>query len=102
MTGPSPTARTLMMVEAYIAGGTLDEVGEQFGVSRQRVHAAVERHAPRVMRLPTETRMVSVGKKPYELFLQGKCGSCDVSLWGYRPIERTMCGSCAAIAEAAA
>lgn len=102
MTGPAPTNRTLMMVEAYIRGGTLDEVAEQFGVSKQRIHAAVERHAPQVMRPQTETRMVSIGKPPHELYRQGTCASCEVSLWGYRPIVRTMCGYCEAKAEAAA
>ncbi len=99
MTGPAPTKQTHMMVEAYISGATLCEVAKQFGVSPQRVHAAVERHAPKVMRRPTETRMVSVGKPPYELYRQGSCASCEVSLWGYQPTIRTMCGHCSTEAE---
>ncbi|KKL99991.1 hypothetical protein LCGC14_1808900 [marine sediment metagenome] len=102
MTGPAPTKRTRMMVEAYKAGGTLREVAAQFGVSMQRVQQVVERHAPEAMRPRGETRFPSVGKPGHELYHQGKCKTCEVSLWGYRPEPRELCGHCEAIAEAAA
>ncbi len=62
MTGPPPTKRTLMMVEAYKAGGTLREIAEQFGVTVQRVHHVVNCHEPEAMRPRGETRFPSVGK----------------------------------------
>ena len=102
MTGPVPTTRTLMMVEAYKAGGTLLEVAEQFGVTAQRVRTAIKRHAPSAMRPQTETRARSVGPPGHELFKQGKCRLCEVSLWGYRPEPRELCGRCAGKAEEAA
>ena len=46
MTGPAPTARTRSMVEDYELGATLAEVGEIYGVSKQRVAAILKRHAP--------------------------------------------------------
>ncbi len=102
MSGPAPTKRTLMMVEAYKAGGTLLEVAAQFGVTAQRVHIAMKRHAPRFMRPQTQTRFRSVGPSGHELYLQGQCGDCNVSLWGYRPEPRDLCGHCKAVAEVAA
>ncbi len=51
MSGPPPSTRTLRMIEAYKAkGATLREVAYQFGVSHQRVHEAVRKHAPEAMR----------------------------------------------------
>ena len=97
MSGPPVSQRTLMMVEAYKAGGTLVEVAEQFGVTMQRVHIAIKRHAPKAMRPQTETRGRSVGPPGHELFKQGKCRICEVSLWGYRPdVTRELCGHCEA------
>ena len=29
-----------------------------------------------------------------ELFYQGECKKCEVSLWGYRPEPRDLCGHC--------
>ncbi len=52
MTGPAPTKRTLMMVEAYQAGGSLRVVAWIFGCSKNRVSLAVKRHAPESMRAP--------------------------------------------------
>ncbi len=92
MTGPAPTARTRMMVESYEAGATLAEVGQLFGVSKQRVNALVKRHAPSAMRPRGEMRFV--GKSGHELYLQGKCKTCEVSLFGYRPEPRELCGHC--------
>ena len=89
-----------MMVEAYKAGGTLVEVAKQFGVTMQRVEMAVKRHAPSAMRPQTQQRPRSVGKPGHELFKQGKCRDCGVSLWGYRPEPRKLCGHCAALPEA--
>ena len=158
MTGPTPTKRTRMMVEAYEAGGSLSNVGAQFGVSRQRiqqimkrhapksirpsgrhygqtigpsdkvremveayeagatlcevaaqfgvlmttVHKHIQRHALRAMRPPYITRLASVGPPGRELYRQGTCKTCEVSLWGYRPEPRALCGHCANMAEAAA
>ena len=102
MTGPAPTRRTRMILEAYEAGGTLAEVGQIYGVSKQRVASIVKRHAPSAMRPRGETRFPSVGLPGGELYLQGKCETCEVSLWGYRPELREICGHCKAIAEAAA
>lgn len=96
MSGPPVSQRTLMMVEAYKAGGTLVEVAEQFGCTQQRIHIAVERHAPEAMRPQTETRVRSVGPPGHELFQQGQCHICEVSLWGYRPTPRDLCGHCGA------
>ena len=50
MSGPPPTRRTLMMVEAYQAGGSLRLVAWIFGCSKNRVNLAVKRHAPGAMR----------------------------------------------------
>jgi transposase-like protein len=51
MSGPPPSARTLRMVEAYNAKDvSLREIADQFGVSHQRVHEAVRKYAPEVMR----------------------------------------------------
>ncbi len=102
MSGPPATKRTLMMVEAYKAGGTLLEVAKQFGVTAQRVHIAMKRHAPRFMRPQTQTRFRSVGPPGHELYLQGGCRDCKVSLWGYRPEPRGLCGDCEAKTKAAA
>ena len=102
MTGPAPTKRTRMMVAAYEAGSTLAEVGRRYGVSKQRVNALVRRHAPSAMRPRGKTRFPSVGPAGHELYRQGKCKTCEVSLWGYRPEPRELCGHCEAIAEAAA
>ncbi|KKL61447.1 hypothetical protein LCGC14_2195220 [marine sediment metagenome] len=52
MSGPAPTKRTLMMVEAYQAGGSLRLVAWIFGCSKNRVNLAVKRHAPEAMRAP--------------------------------------------------
>ncbi len=95
MTGPAPTKRTRMMVESYEAGATLAEVGLVFGVSKQRVNAIVKCHAPSAMRPRGETRFPSVGPLGHELYHQGKCKACEVSLWGYRPVPRELCGHCA-------
>ncbi len=100
--GPAPTERTRMMVEAYQAGGVLHEVAEQFGVSRQRVHQAIRRHAPEAMRPKTVTRFRSVGPPGHELYRVGSCKKCEVALFAYRPVSRELCGHCEAIAEAAA
>ncbi len=94
MTGPAPTKRTLRMVEDYEFGATVAEVGEIYGVSKQRVAAIVKRHAPSAMRPRGETRFPSVGKPGHELYRQGKCKKCEVSLWGYRPEPRELCGHC--------
>ncbi len=102
MSGPPPTKRTLMMVEAYKAGGNIREVAEQFGVSFQAVHQAIKRQAPSAMRPQTQTRFPSVGKPGHELYKQGKCRTCETPLFGYRPEPRNICGHCAATAEAAA
>ncbi len=102
MTGPAPTLRTRMMVEAYEAGATLSEVGQLYGVSKQRVASIVKRHAPTAMRPRGETRSPSVGPPGHELYRQGKCKTCEVSLWGYRPEPREFCGHCEALAKAAA
>ncbi len=102
MTGPPPTKRTLMMVEAYKVGGTLREIAEQFGVTVQRVHHVVNCHEPEAMRPRGETRFPSVGKPGHELYKQGKCRTCETPLFGYRPEPREICGHCAAVAEAAA
>jgi hypothetical protein len=50
MSGRPVTKRTFMMVKAYQAGGSLRLVAWIFGVSAQRVHQAVKRHAPESMR----------------------------------------------------
>ena len=52
MSGPPPTMRTLMMVEAYLAGGSLRLVAWIFGCSKNRVSKAVHRYAPESMRPP--------------------------------------------------
>ncbi len=102
MTGPPPTARTLMMVEAYKAGGTLREIAEQFGVTMQCVHIHVKRHAPEAMR-PAHTRKYrSAGKPGHEIYRVGSCKSCEIALFAYRPEPRDICGRCAAVVEAAA
>ena len=102
MTGPPPTKRTLMMVEAYKAGGTLLEVAAQFGVTPQRIHIAIKRHAPKAIRPQTETRFPSVGPPGHELYPVGTCVKCEVPLFAYRPIAREICGHCEEIKEAAA
>ncbi len=94
MTGPAASARTMRIVEAYEAGAPLAEVGQLFGISKQRVNAIVRRHAPSAMRPRTETRFPSVGPPGHELYRQGKCKKCKVSLWGYRPEPRELCGHC--------
>ena len=83
-----------MMVEEYVDGATLDEVRLFYGVSKQRVAAAVKRHAPSAMRPRGETRFPSVGPPGHELYRQGKCKTCEVSLFGYRPEPRELCGHC--------
>lgn len=102
MTGPAPTKRTLLMVEAYKAGGTLKEVAGQFGVTPQRVHIAIKRHAPEAMRPQTETRFPSVGPPGHELYRVGTCVKCEVALFAYRPEPRDICGHCEALGKAAA
>ena len=52
MSGRPVTKRTLMMVEAYRAGGSLRLVAWIFGCSKNRVSLAVKRHAPEAMRAP--------------------------------------------------
>ena len=102
MSGLAPTKRTLMMVEAYKAGAPLLKVAEMFGVTPQRVHIAIKRHAPSAMRPQTETRFPSVGPSGHELYRVGTCGKCEVALFAYRPIAREICGHCEEIKEAAA
>ncbi len=92
MSGPPPTARALLMVEAYAAGGSFLQVAKQFGVTPQCVHTHVRRHAPKSIRPRGQTKLASVGALGQELFKQGKCRVCEVSLWGYRPTARTLCG----------
>ena len=102
MSAKGPTKRTLLMVEAYKAGGTLVEVGRQFGVASQCVYIHVKRYAPESIRPHGETRPRSVGPPGHELFRQGTCRDCEVSLWAYRPTPRDLCGHCKAEAKAAA
>ena len=52
MSGPPPTRRTLMMVEACNNGGSLKVVAAMFGVTMQRVHQVVRRHSPEPMHPP--------------------------------------------------
>ncbi len=94
MTGPAPSKRTLGMVEAYEAGGTLAEVGRMYGVSKQRVNAIMKRHAPSAMRPQTMTRFPSAGLPGHELYTVGQCKKCEVSLHSYRPEPREICGHC--------
>ena len=54
MTGRPTTTRTLMMVEAHQAGGSLSLVAWIFGCSTSRVRKAVKRHAPESMRPPLD------------------------------------------------
>ncbi len=96
MTGPAPTKRTRMMVEAYISGGTLEEVATIFNVSKQRVWAAVRRHAKEALALK------GVGPPGGRIFNVGSCCECEISLWAKRREARTMCGYCEAKAKAAA
>ena len=102
MTGPAPSKRTLMMVEAYKAGGTLREVAKKYGVSFQHVQQSIQRHAPESMRPPHTTKFPSVGKPGHELYRVGTCRDCEVALFAYRPESREICGHCAATREAAA
>ncbi len=94
MSGPAPAKRTLMMVEAYEAGATLAEVGELFGVSKQRVQLAVKKHNPNTMRPQTVTRFRSAGPPGQELYTVGTCRVCGVGLGSYRPIARDICAHC--------
>lgn len=94
MSGPAPTQRTLDMVEAYQVGATLDEVADLYGVSMQRVHEAVQRHAPESMRPQGQTTFKSVGPPGHELYMVGKCKDCGIALGSYRPIARKICGEC--------
>ncbi len=50
MTGRPTTKRTLLMVEAYQAGGSFCLVAWIFGCSQNRVRQAVKRHAPEALR----------------------------------------------------
>ncbi len=51
MTGPPVSDKTLRMVEVYkTTDASLRQIGEQFGVSHQRVHEAVLKYAPEAMR----------------------------------------------------
>ena len=102
MTGPPPTQRTRMMVKAYQAGGSLREVGQQFGVSMQRVQQAVKQHAPESMRPPYVGKFPSVGKPGHELYRVGSCKKCEVALFAYRPEPRELCGHCRVVSEATA
>ena len=90
MSGPPPTKRTLMMVEAVQAGGTMAAVGEMFGVSKQRVSAAVARHT-----------FPSVGPPGGELYIVGKCRVCQIPLGAYKPEEKDLCGRCESTDELA-
>ena len=83
MSGPPPTRRTLAMVEAVKAGGTMKEVGWQFGVTKQRVSQAYKRHA-----------FPSVGPPGHELYMVGQCRKCGVALSSYTPVARDICGHC--------
>lgn len=94
MSGPKPTKRTLGMVEAYEAGGTLAEVAEMYGVTKQRVNAVVKRHAPSAMRAQSMTRFPSAGPPGHELYTVGKCRVCEIPLGSYRPIAQDICGYC--------
>ena len=67
MTGPTPTARTRMMVEAYICGDTLEEVGLSFE---------------------------GVGPPGNGIFSVGTCSKCEVPLWAKRREARELCGHC--------
>ena len=102
MTGPVPTKRTRLMVEAYEAGATLAEVGRVFGVTKSRTHSVIKRHAPRAMRPPTQKRFASVGKPGEEIYRVGSCKKCEVALFAYRPVARELCGRCEGLKEAAA
>ncbi len=92
--GPKTTSRTRAMVEAYEAGATLAEVGQLYGVSKQRAHAVVKRHARSAMRPQTMTRFRSVGPKGQELYMVGQCKVCEAPLGSYRPIAQEFCGDC--------
>ncbi len=94
MSGPATTKRTLGMVEAYEAGATLAEVGKLYGVSKQRAHAVIKRHAPSAMRPQTMTRFPSVGPPGHKIYSVGKCKNCKVALMSYRPEPRELCGHC--------
>ena len=85
MSGPPPAKRTLMMVEAVAAGATQAKVGTLFGVSRQRVSAAVARHT-----------FPSVGPPGGELYMVGRCRLCEAPLGSYKPEARDLCGHCEA------
>ncbi len=94
MSGPGTTKRTLMMVEAAKAGGTLHEVADIFGVSPQRVQQAVDQHAPESKRPRGQTRFPSVGPPGHELYRVGSCRKCEVALFAYRPVSCELRGHC--------
>ncbi len=94
MSGPAVTKRTLAMVAAYEAGGSLEQVAYQFGVKKQRIHAVIKRHKPSAMRPQTMSRFPCAGKPGYELYTVGQCKTCEVSLHSYRPVARDICGHC--------
>jgi len=93
MTGPAPTGRARDMVAAYMAGNTLEDVAYEYGVTKQRVHYLVKRHAPSAMRPQHITKFRSVGPKGQELYMVGICRVCEAPLGSYRPIAQDLCGS---------
>ena len=95
MSGPAPTKRTLMMVESYQAGATMNEVATLFGVTAQRVQQAVHRHAPEIVR-PGSGRFPAAGPAGHEIYRVGSCTKCEIALFAYRPEPRELCGRCAA------
>lgn len=60
--------RDKLLIDTYQAGNyTLQEIGEMFDLSRQRVHQVLQRHKiPRKPRIPDEVK-----DKAVELFLSG-------------------------------
>lgn len=63
MSGPPATKRTLLMLEAYKSGASSPVVAAMFGVTKQRVIAAVRRHAPSAIRL--HGQVAGVKRGPY-------------------------------------
>ncbi len=99
-----PTARTRKMIAFYKAGNSLLETGVKFGVSKQAVHYAVQRHAPEAMRPwglrngrePESQTFKGVGQGDARIYNVGMCLECEIQLFSYTPKARELCGFCEA------
>ncbi len=104
MTQHGPTPRTQMIIAFYKAGNSLLETGKNFGVSKQAVHYAVQRHAPDSMRpwglrngrKPESQTFKGVGQGDARIYNVGMCRECKIQLFSYTPKARDLCGFCEA------